>query len=612
MTRFRDNRILAFSKLVSSWGRIVCISAVFFVLVQGALGQEEDVTGPPRGITPQSNELPDQDRTSDLPMRSITDRPGMDDGGIQVGTLSGIDSSGMGLIGPATGGFEQDLWAGSERLVIETLLPNLPVATNSRTMNQLARRLLLTAGPLPEGVTRGSSFLSLRLERLYVAGQVADIAELANMGTAVPLAPGLARYQAEAFLLARDYVSTCSLATSSAEGRNEPFWLQLRTFCFVVAGENAAADLTADLLREQNLEDPSFFALVTRMTTGAEIDIPRGSELDALLLAMHAQVGISPAEDALSGSFPAVLAALALDESFDLGVRLSSAQKATEFGVLTADKLGELYDQVEFSADELSNALTLIADISPARGQALIYRMLKTLTVPSAVAEALRAATTLAVENDSFSTTAELYWPILRGLTPSEPYAEVATDIGRMALLNGDSESAYDWYDIARSSNRSDASAIRDLRILLAVAAPSDRLPWQSSAPLQWLNSTPTNNPDYHRLARHIELLEGLGYPVSRETQLKVLEAPLQSAAMQTSPVVLSRLSSATVSKRLGEVVLLAMIAIGPGGPTQASLSDLLDAFGSLSAMGLEGEARKIALEAVLGAQLDVQAQLTQ
>ncbi len=572
---------------------------------QSAIGQDNDVTGPPKGITlPSSSSSPSSDSSSDGSLQSITDRPGLSDGGIQVGTLSGIDAAGLGLIGLATGGFEQDLWEGSERLAIETLLPKLPVATRSGSMNALAHRLLLTTGPLPDGITRGTSFLALRLERLYVAGQIAEVIDLAARAPSLMDVADVARSRARAFLLSHNYESACELASGLAVARDEPFWLRLRIFCFVVAGENAAADLTADLLLEQNADDPSFFALVMRMTTGADIDIPVTDKFDALALAMYAELGLAPSDDALANAAPAVLSALALDDRFDLPLRLSSAEKAVRFGALSPEQLGILYDQIKFTAEDLSNALTLIGKLPPARGQALIYRMLKTLVVPSAFAEALRGATTLAVKNDSFFESARLYWPILRNIIPSEPYAEVATDIGRMALLNGNLTSAYEWFDVARQSTRSDSGKIRDLRILLAVGAPSDRLPWRSTDPLQWLDSVPPQSREFERLVRNIQILEGLGYPVSRDIQLMMLEAPLQRSVVQTSQVILARLNSATVAERLGEVVLLSLIAIGQGGPPTASHSDLLSAYGSLSAVGLDTEAKQIVLEAVLGVQL--------
>lgn len=597
MKRSRASCFARVRELLLLLRRIIYLCIAVGISVLPSLGQEGSLTGPPKEITPLSS--------GDAPLSSIADRPGLGDGDIQVGTLGGIDSAGLGTLGPATGGFAQDLWQGSERLAIETLLPKLPVATTSPTMNNLARRLLLTAGPLPKGVTRGSSILGLRLERLYAAGRIGDLDELITRASTLADLETVAPYQAKIYLLNRDYVAACELASRSVEARNNPFWLQLRTFCFVIAGQNAAADLTADLLRERNIENPGFFAMITRMTTGADIEIPSSGKLDALSLAMHAELGLSPSEHMQGSAPPAVLAAIAMDDRFDVLLRLESAEKAVQFGAMSIERLAELYDQIEFTTEEITNALTLVEDLPPAQARALVYRMLKTLTVPSAFAEALGMASELSIRNGSFFTAVQLYWPIVRGLVPSAPYANVATDIGRMALFNRNPRGAYNWFDMANLTRNPDADEMRDFRILLAVGAPSDRAPWQSSEPLRWLNAASRESKDFERLVYNIRILEELGYPVSQDVQLKMLEAPLRQATVRTSPVVLARLKRATVSNRLGETVLLSLIALGQGGPQTASLADLLDAYSALYEVGLGAEARLIVWEAVLATQLE-------
>ncbi len=584
--------------------RIIYLCIGVGISVLPSLGQEGGIIGPPKEITPLPDGSEHLETISDAPLRSIADRPGLGDGDIRVGTLRGIDSAGLGILGPATGGFARDLWQGSERLAVEMLLAKLPVATTSPTMNNLARRLLLTAGPLPKSVTRGSSILGLRLERLYAAGRIADLDELITRASTLADMETVAPYQAKIYLLSRNYVNACELASRSIEARNDLFWLQLRTFCFVMADQNAAADLTADLLRERNIGNPSFFAMITRMTTGADIEIPSSGRLDVLSLAMHAELGLSPSKEMQESATPVILVAIAMDDRFDVLLRLKSAEKAVQFGAMSVERLAELYDQVEFTAEEIANALTLIEDLPPAQARALVYRMLKTRTVPSAFAEALDIASALAIRNESFFTAMQLYWPIVRGLIPSAPYADVATDIGRMALFNRNPRGAYNWFDMARQTRHSGDGEMRDFRILLAVGAPSDQIFWQSPEPLGWLNAVSHESKDFERLVYNIQILDELGYPVSQDIRLRMLEAPFQRATVRTSPVILTRLKRATTSNRLGETVLLSLIALGQDGPQAASLTDLLEVYSALYEVGLSAEARQVVLEAVLATQL--------
>jgi hypothetical protein len=53
--------------------------------------------------------------------------------------------------------------------------------------------------------------------------------------------------------------------------------------------------------------------------------------------------------------------------------------------------------------------------------------------------------------------------------------------------------------------------------------------------------------------------------------------------------------------RRVGETVLNALVALGPGGPTRAQGQTVARVVKALMAVGLRNEARAIATEAVLG-----------
>ena len=63
-------------------------------------------------------------------------------------------------------------------------------------------------------------------------------------------------------------------------------------------------------------------------------------------------------------------------------------------------------------------------------------------------------------------------------------------------------------------------------------------------------------------------------------------------------------LSHAATDKRVGESVLLSLVMIGEGGPAQAHPIALSSTLSALGAIGLEREARALAIEAALAAGL--------
>ena len=600
------------NKAATLLGRLQLSRIIGIGLILAAAGlsasvcaQERAVTGPPRGLSRDNTTEPDGQNGQTPPaVRSLDARPGTAEGGILIGTLSGVDDAGLGLLSMATGGFDRDVWTGSDRRALELLIPSLPVGAPSATMAILTRRLLLTAAPFPPGVTSGASMLNLRLERLFAAGHVDDMLQLAELSLATSKNSETAHYAAWGYLVRRQPREACEIASELTQGSDQPNWLKLRTLCFALSGEQAAADLTLGLWREQDGDDPVFAALATRLTTQAEIDIPPGVGLDPVHMALYAETGIAPSEADLMAADPVILAALAHDERFAEDLRLFAAQWAEHKGAVTATELGVMFDRVQFSDADVSNALSVAATLAPARASALLYRAVKSLTVPSASAEVLRAAFSLAHEQGLYVTAARLYWPVVQGLQPAEPYAEIASDIGRLALLAGEFERARAWYDLARQSVRAEPKAARGLRLLLAIPNNGYELPWRPTESAKWLADAPSGGALFARRVNEILALEVLGYPVNNEITTRFLEAPPHHTGNVPSSVILARLDTAIERRQVGEIVLLSLIALGPAGPGHATVPTLSVVHRGLKRIGLDQEARQIFVEALLDWQL--------
>ena len=564
-------------------------------------GQEEDgrkVTGPPVGIAPTSKSAVSSDGSG---TRILGDRPGMRDGGIQVGTLSRLTDTGVGLLTEATGGFSRDMWQGSERLVLDTLIPKLPTATVSPVLNDLARRLLLTEAPMPEGVTSGGSAVAMRLERLVHGGHFEDVLALAGKIKNVAAIPELLPPVIKAQLMMGRSADACQTSAQTQEGRDQPFWLKLRTICFVLNNEPAAADLTAGLLRDQGVQDDTFFTLVNQATSGTKLELPQNTGLDAFGVVLLADTGGQVDQAVLARTRPGVLAVIAGDDRFDMGTRLAAALRAAKFGALDVEALGVLFDSVEFSEEQIKTPLTSIADLDAATSHALLYRSFKTSTVPSASAELLATAMIEAKSQGVYATLAGLYWPVVRGLQPRPAFAGVAVDMVRIALVGSNVSRAYDWYNLVRQSADIPQHDVRDVTVLLASFAPSERLAWQPSTPSSWLNAA---GAEFGRRVKEVTLLEGLGYPIANTVRIQMLEGASQSNANVASSALMSRMARAIQTGRFGEALLVSLVALDAERPERTDARTLLDVFNALSALDLDDGARRMIFDALLAGQM--------
>ena len=99
-------------------------------------------------------------------------------GAVRVERLGVVSREVIGLTDADQQRFGLDLWRGTRRVVVETLLPHLPSRIRSPAMRLLARRLLLTAAEPPAGEAGETPLIALRIERLIAMGAIDDAREL--------------------------------------------------------------------------------------------------------------------------------------------------------------------------------------------------------------------------------------------------------------------------------------------------------------------------------------------------------------------------------------------------------------------------------------------------
>ena len=97
-----------------------------------------------------------------------------------------------------------------------------------------------------------------------------------------------------------------------------------------------------------------------------------------------------------------------------------------------------------------------------------------------------------------------------------------------------------------------------------------------------------------------LTLLAALGHNVLPEQWDSLLAGPLREPSAVASPALRHALRAAVSDGRLGEAVLLALLGLGAGGPENSGLVTLGETLVGLRAVGLDREARAIAVEVAL------------
>jgi hypothetical protein len=226
--------------------------------------------------------------------------------GVEVATLAAPDA--FTTPGRDTG-LPASLWRGASLKTAKTVLPLLATKTLSPAAAALARRVLATGAPGPQGEGSDAALAGVRASALMMQGDAKAAATILVRAPGVDRTPELARAAAESALLAGDDSRACAVAQGLSSGRDEVYWLRLRTYCLAIAGQTAQAQLTFDLAQAQG-KDAAFGRLMSAKLAGA--GNPGAASLrNGLDYALSRGLGLDLTAAKAS---PAVAAALSTDD----------------------------------------------------------------------------------------------------------------------------------------------------------------------------------------------------------------------------------------------------------------------------------------------------------
>ena len=530
------------------------------------------------------------------------------DANVEVGSIQAPDPEAIGLMEEAEGGFPYDMWRGSDRALIERMLPRLPAGGTSRAMNDLARRLLLSTAAPPAGPAK-ENLLAIRIERLAAMG---DSVSMNHLMRSVPpdlYDSALLQTRLDSLLLIADYVGACSLARELVRRDDTPYWEKVLIFCQALNERHDAAALGLSLLRERSVEQDLGFETLLRALAGdgsAKLDsLPAPT---ALHLSMVRAARLSVPEDAGEGAEPAIARAIALTAGVPLDFRLRAAERAEALGTLDTETLAELYVSVPFTSEELAYPWRRLKTDKGPMARALLHQAIAIQVVPAARAEVLRAAWQLGGESggwDGYATAARVTLSELIGLNPLPELVWIAGDAIRALLAAGRPDMVTGWLDLAASqagANAKAAAAVAALSPIIGLADDEDATPWDDARFAAWRQSQNGATEGMRRL--RTAMLFGLMSALDRKTPpqalLTQLDGPETVWVKTPPPAFMRQLDLAADEGRIGETVLLALVALDSANSGAPSPMTLSAAVSALQRIGLGAEARAIAIEAVL------------
>ena len=561
-------------------------------LAAAALLGAAPASAQPIQLTPSPTPAP-PGPTSVAPPQSL-------DGGdqIQVAPLQPVDTSWTGLLGPDKGGFPHDVWNGASRSFVIAALPQLQPVT-SPELTSLARRLLLSdaAAPAPAantpGANNGAQLLQERVDRIYALGFVHDGLALIESLPDTVITDAIDRDRIELRFAANDATGACNNVNARIGRYPEAWWARALIACQALAGDFAKASLGQSLLADQKAPpDPEFDALIRSLSEHGAARIARLGDPTPLRVTLLAAAKRPLPAEAITVADPAALAGYATNTNIPADDRLAAAERSEALGVLPPPALAAVYSAINFTPEGLDHARRSVRPPAAPHDRALLYALAKS---GSDFAVRMAAIDALAADAESrgvFVPVAGLLASTLADIPIAGADPKFAGVAARILLATGAADAAKPWVNAA-----SDKATL----LLSLIEAPG--VPRVEPSVAHDAVAAAGNAAASPRAGLLYVLLTGLGVDPATLADLTpaALTAPATPGALPNAAL-WDEQERAAENAQLGATVLATLlIAESDGGLTSEPLL-LGRAVSGLRAVGLDGDAHALALEAALDA----------
>jgi hypothetical protein len=536
--------------------------------------------------------------------------------GISVDSLGALTGETVGVLDASSGGFDADLWRDTPRAVINTLIRLLPEAPASRSILDLRRRLLLSRAAVPPAVPASSesgtteSLLLHRVRALFRSGDLDGASSLLAVVPSTHREEAFSRMAADIAFLRNDTLRACESVAAWVDRSSDRYWQKALVFCEALNGAWEKVDFGMRLLIELDENDEVFFTLMRAIGGEAgATDRMRARDLRPLDVAMAraARVGLPDPGPEIPPRW--LLRAFMNDAGIAPANRFAMVEQAEMAGIAGTSELIAVYESMQVSPELLESAASVAAADPSPTGRALLFRATMAQTSNLGRAQATKQAAEVARERRMSGQMARVYAPVARELAISSQLAWFAADSALLLLAVNDFEAARPWLGLAEreaSFSPELGAAWRRLWPLARLAGGDAVAEWRADHLQVWWDWTRENDPAAATAKATVlfGLLEALDEPVPATAWRGLIGQSSPTDASAPKYAITRALSEAISNARIGEAISLIAIAFGTGPLGNLPTSIQVDAVRGLYSLGLEAEARRLALEIAMASGL--------
>ena len=346
----------------------------------------------------------------------------------------------IGLYDPTNGGFEANLWDGSNIEDIAYLINTAPVESTSSTLTNLVKNVILTTAAPPDKSNSDSlSFLNLKSDFLISRGYYKNISQLFSLLNSDEINDILSDGMIDNLLIYNQYKRICNSNSNLISERLSD--LYFASFCNAMSANKLTLDLNISLMRDDNNSyNEEYLSLLSEIIYSDEIKAENLKEINLINLNLLQKYNVD-IDKYISINSPIKFKLFYfLNYKKNNLKKISIAEELVKKGLVEHKYLAEIYQSFDLSntKDAGDNNLALLERIK-------IFKDIRKTSSQAELVNKIPEYVSLFSAHGMLDTASLMIYDKIKIVQPKPDYIDNASGICLVFILNDDPEKCNEW-----------------------------------------------------------------------------------------------------------------------------------------------------------------------
>ena len=346
----------------------------------------------------------------------------------------------IGLYDPTNGGFEANLWDGSNIEDIAYLINTAPVESTSSTLTNLVKNVILTTAAPPDKSNSDSlSFLNLKSDFLISRGYYKNISQLFSLLNSDEINDILSDGMIDNLLIYNQYKRICNSNSNLISERLSD--LYFASFCNAMSANKLTLDLNISLMRDDNNSyNEEYLSLLSEIIYSNEIKAENLMEINLINLNLLQKYNVD-IDKYISINSPIKFKLFYfLNYKKNNLKKISIAEELVKKGLVEHKYLAEIYQSFDLSntKDAGDDNLALLERIK-------IFKDIRKTSSQAELVNKIPEYVSLFSSHGMLDTASLMIYDKIKIVQPKPDYIDNASGICLIFILNDDPEKCNEW-----------------------------------------------------------------------------------------------------------------------------------------------------------------------